>query len=98
MNDMGKSFLPYAALTRDQYGKVGIGYLHRYLECVVEGGGIANDAKAVLDTLCVHPEKVIQVHLIGWPGCSCAPSPKHNLRVCVLFLPLGKRSLCSGCC
>ncbi len=49
--DFGKRFFTATAFARYQHGQVGSGYLHGYVDGVVQSGCVANNAEPLLNGL-----------------------------------------------
>ncbi len=69
MNDLGKYFFTYTALAKYQDTQVGIGYLLRYLQRIVELRVVADNAKPVFYALYIH-----RLILVGNGRSSCKGS------------------------
>ncbi|MNL65528.1 hypothetical protein D3C87_1898690 [compost metagenome] len=51
MYDLRKYFFTYTTLSHNENTQIGIGYLGRYLQCIIQCGIITYNAKSVLNRL-----------------------------------------------
>ena len=64
VDDLWNHFLAHAALSRDQHGKVGRGYLTGDFQGPFELGIVADDAETLLDLIQIHICKVTKKSII----------------------------------